>query len=502
MSSKTIIASMAAALFSGLFVFTGFTQVEKSTPKEVYRVYLQGESIGLIESKEDFENYIDSEQNALKKKYKVDKVYVPNDLDIVKEITFNEKTSSNSEIYAKIQDKSPFTIQGYKIFIQGIEEQDESGEVVKQEDKTIYVLDKDIFLNSVYKMAQAFIDEKELENYENDTQTPIVDTGKIVENIYIQNEQTLVKENIPVNETIYTSEDELSRFLLFGTNEEQKTYTVKAGDTIDEISFANEISPEEFLIANPTFSSVNDLLFPGQVVTLGILQPQLNIVEETHVVERQTVGYETVYENDPDQYVGYEQVKQEGIEGVQLVTQKIKLVNGETKSVVTMDTKKEKPSVDRIIVRGTKQRVYYPSGGGVDEGTEVPVDIGSWIWPTISPYQITSSFAYRWGKLHKGLDISGCGYGSPIRAANNGIVIYSGYNGTNGNFIYIKHSNGQYTEYAHMATRYKKAGDIVYAGDVIGTMGQTGYAFGVHLHFGLWNGYPQRGTPVNPLTHY
>ena len=51
-----------------------------------------------------------------------------------------------------------------------------------------------------------------------------------------------------------------------------------------------------------------------------------------------------------------------------------------------------------------------------------------------------------------------------------------------------------------MAVRYKKAGDIVYAGDIIGTMGHTGFAQGTHLHFGLWNGYPFRGTPVNPLT--
>ena len=57
--------------------------------------------------------------------------------------------------------------------------------------------------------------------------------------------------------------------------------------------------------------------------------------------------------------------------------------------------------------------------------------------------------------------------------------------------------------YAHLASRYKQVGDVVMAGDQIGTMGMTGYATGVHLHFGLYNGYPYRGgVPTNPLSLY
>ena len=59
-----------------LFITTGFTSFNKN-PQKVYRVYLKGKSIGLIESKEELENYINKKQSEIKKKYNVDKVYLP-----------------------------------------------------------------------------------------------------------------------------------------------------------------------------------------------------------------------------------------------------------------------------------------------------------------------------------------------------------------------------------------------------------------------------------------
>ena len=58
--------------------------------KQVYRVYLEGKSLGLIESKKDLENYIDKEQQMIKDKYNVSRVYAPKGLEIKEEITYNE----------------------------------------------------------------------------------------------------------------------------------------------------------------------------------------------------------------------------------------------------------------------------------------------------------------------------------------------------------------------------------------------------------------------------
>ena len=128
----------------------GFTE-NRNNPRQLYRVYLAGKSIGVIESKKELEDYIDNKQQLLKEKYQVNKVYAPNDLDIVKEITYNEKISTVEETYNKIEKimgESSFTIDGYRIKINGIEKTTDDGNI-KTDDITIYVLDKNIFTNSV-----------------------------------------------------------------------------------------------------------------------------------------------------------------------------------------------------------------------------------------------------------------------------------------------------------------------------------------------------------------
>ena len=474
------------------------------SPRQLYNVYLAGKSIGIIESKEALENYIDEKQQELKNKYHVDKVYAPNDLDIVKEITYNNKISTVEEIYKKIENikgASSFTIDGYKIYIKGIEKKNEDGTTTTTDDVTLYVLDKDIFTNSVTKTITAFIDKDTYEAYLNDTQNKIEgnDTGTIIENLYIQNTITIKKDRIPAGDKIYETEEELSKFLLFGTTDEQETYIVKAGDTIEEISNNNKLSTEEFLIANTNFKTAQDLLYPGQEVKLGLISPKFDLVEVEHVVSQKPIKMETIYKDDDTQYVGYEKVEQDGKDGLALVTEKIQLVNGEIQDTVQANSVVLSPSINKIVVRGTKRYSSSSLGPNVD----VPVGIGSWVWPTNSPYTISSYFSWRWGKHHDAVDITGSGYGSPIKAANNGIIVQSGYTSTNGNYIVIAHQNGYYTLYAHMAARYKQVGDIVMAGDQIGTMGNTGFAYGVHLHFGLYKGYPFRGgVAINPLNLY
>lgn len=500
MKNKKVIT--IAILILSVFLTVGFS-FKFRTPKTVYRVYLKGKSLGIISSKKELENYIDTKQEEIKKEYGVKKVYAPEDLDIVKEITFNSDIVPVKEIYNKIKDTSPFSIRGYKVTIKGVTST-EGHETQKGETQVIYVTKKNIFTEAIDSTVKSFIPENDYKSFAEDSQLEITDTGKIIEKIYIENKVTIKQQNIPVDEVIYQDKIELSQYLLFGTTEKQKEYVVRDGDTIADISYNNQMSTEEFLIANPSYSDENSLLSPGQKVAIGILDPQVNIVEVDYVVERVTKKYTTEVKYDNNQFIGYENLTQRGADGENRVTQEITKINGETKEIVPLSTEILKEAIPEIIVKGKKS-----FGGGY--GNHVATS-GSWGWPATCS-SISSPFGWRWGALHKGLDIAGCGEGSYIFAVEAGTVVrslsdksggYAGGYGMNGEIIYIDHGNGIYSEYAHMCPgcRYVKEGDRVEKGQPIGGMGKTGAATGVHLHFGMWEGYPHRGTPVNPMQFY
>ena len=473
---------------------TGFS-IERKTPKQVYRVYLKGKSLGLIKSKESLEDYIDKKQVEIKEKYKVEKVYIPTDLDIVKEITYNDKLTSVKDIYNKIKDISPFTINGYTVTIRGIATKDEEGKEVEGKSQKIYILNKQVFVDAINNTVKSFIPEADYIAFAEDSQKEIEDVGEVITSIYIQNKITIKQENIPVNKTIYMDTSSLSKYLLFGTTKKQKSYTVQAGDTIEDVSFNNQVSTEEFLIANPEFTSANSLLYPGQKVTIGILKPQINVIEETYRVIRTETNYNTETQYDNTKYENYSQVIQAGVKGEKKITQEVQIVNGETVNIVPVDEEVIKEPITQIVVKGTKK--VWVGGYGTPPATR-----GQWGWPA-SCSSISSHYGWRWGTLHDGTDIAGCGYGSNIFAAQDGIVVesrkkpgyYAGGYGDNGEYIVIDHLNGYYTLYAHMCPgcRYVQVGDKVTKGQPIGGMGRTGAATGVHLHFSTWQGYPYRG---------
>jgi len=471
------------------------------TPKEVYHVYLGGKSIGLVKSKVALEEYIDKEQESLKEKYNVKRVYAPDNLDIKKEITYSNNISSTKDIYEKIKDISSFTIDGYEINIKKTNNVSSDVKKADNKNKKIYVLDKKIFTKSIDKTVKSFISNEDYNTYKSNKKQKIKDTGKIIEKIYIQNDITIKKGKIPTNKKIYTDINTLSQYLLFGTTDNQSTYTIQDGDTIGDIAYNNKMSSEEFLIINPEFKNENALLYSGQVVNIGILNPQVNVVEEDEIVAIEEKKYQTETRYDNSKYVGYEQVTQAGVNGSNKVTQKIQKINGETTNIVTMSTEEVTPAINEIVVRGGKEKSYIGGGGSIGSGNPVAT-AGSWGWPA-SCNSISSPFGYRWGTLHDGTDIAGCGFNSPIFASQDGTVVTVSQKFDNGKYIIINHNNGYFSLYAHLNTQAVSEGQTVSRGQVIGGMGRTGFATGVHLHYSIWTGYPYRGgRAINAMSMY
>jgi len=120
-------------------------------------------------------------------------------------------------------------------------------------------------------------------------------------------------------------------------------------------------------------------------------------------------------------------------------------------------------------------------------------------WPVRGP--ITSGFGYRRDpftgsrekRFHCGLDI-GAEIGTPVKAASEGKVIFSGWKGSYGYMVVISHKNNYITVYAHNSKNLVETGEIVTRGQVIALTGNTGAVTGAHLHFEI-----RKGTvPLNP----
>lgn len=91
--------------------------------------------------------------------------------------------------------------------------------------------------------------------------------------------------------------------------------------------------------------------------------------------------------------------------------------------------------------------------------------------------------------------------GTAIKAAGPGVVHSAGWAGAYGNEVVIKHEDGKYSQYAHMAgTPLVKAGQKVEGGQQIGVSGESGNTFGPHLHFEIRTG-PRYGSDISPIAY-
>ena len=113
---------------------------------------------------------------------------------------------------------------------------------------------------------------------------------------------------------------------------------------------------------------------------------------------------------------------------------------------------------------------------------------GAIAWPVPSSGRITSAYGTRPSpftgrpEFHTGLDI-GAPTGTPIVAAEDGVVIFSGTMSSYGRTVIIDHQNGMSTLYAHASQLDVSVGDNVSRGQVIARVGSTGNSTGPHLHF-------------------
>ncbi|MCQ5209682.1 MAG: peptidoglycan DD-metalloendopeptidase family protein [Megasphaera massiliensis] len=141
------------------------------------------------------------------------------------------------------------------------------------------------------------------------------------------------------------------------------------------------------------------------------------------------------------------------------------------------------------------------SGGGGGSDYYQPVSgSGAMIWPVNGV--VTSPYGYRTHPIfgttiyHSGIDI-GVDYGTPVHAADGGVVVEAGWISGYGYAVIIDHGNGLSTLYGHNQELAVSEGQSVSQGQVIAYAGSTGNSTGPHVHFEV----RANGDPVDPSAY-
>lgn len=132
----------------------------------------------------------------------------------------------------------------------------------------------------------------------------------------------------------------------------------------------------------------------------------------------------------------------------------------------------------QIVIRGTG-RFSLPSDGFVSSNF-------GWRTHPILGYE----------RFHAGVDF-GADYGSPIRAADAGVVIFAGWYGGYGQTVIVDHGDGLTSLYAHTSEMHVVEGQPVQKGEAIAAVGSTGLSTGPHLHFEV----RANGEPIDPTPY-
>lgn len=413
-----------------------------------YRVTLGDKDIAIVTDKQDIYDVLTDIQTELSHRHGMEiaineELVFENINPVVKEITPYEVIKSSIE-----RDLS-YDVYAYAINING-----EDFAFVESEEVANQLLEKikEPYLNLVSESGSN------------------ISEVEIVESVEIVKKET----------SLSTIEDfDTALTLLQKGTTEEKVHKVKSGESYWTIANNSNLTVEELKQANPDKNE--KLIHPGDSINLIVPKPYLTVatIEEKKYIKNTQFNKETEYTSAL--YKDQRQVKKKGIYGEVEVLAKVKKHNGvEIEEVILKEVVLSQP-IAQIELQGTKALPPL-------QGT------GIFISPTRGT--LTSRYGMRWGKMHNGIDLASR-TGTPIKAADGGVVTSAGWSGNYGLMVEIDHGGGWKTRYAHCSKIYVKVGDKVYKDKTISAVGNTGYSTGPHVHFEVL----KHGVPQNPLNY-
>lgn len=323
-----------------------------------------------------------------------------------------------------------------------------------------------------------------------------------LDNLSSERTQPVAQMNPDANQDIFTDEQGNDGSLVatpgvIGTNRTKQdrheviNYAVQPGDTISTIAQQFEVGVNTILWANNL--SAYSVIKPGDSLKIlpvsGVLhnvasgESLKSIAAKYNVAENQIASANSIGESDHlkigqqlivpgGKQESYAEVKQKTYSGIALLKDLI----SPTRS--TNDSSNQDNSDDAAPDNSTPIVVSPSSGNKMH-------------WPTTG-YRITQYFSWR----HFAIDVADH-VGTPIFAADSGVIQTAGWGNGYGNQILINHGGGKQTRYAHLSKFLVGVGDVVTKGQEIGLMGSTGWSTGPHVHFEVII----NGVKYNPLNY-
>ena len=256
--------------------------------------------------------------------------------------------------------------------------------------------------------------------------------------------------------------------------EGEQTYTIQQGDSPSLVADKVGIPTQTLINLNP---DVTQSMLVGDVLVISHEQPFLQTKTVKTLTEEKEIAFKTETELDHNKASGYEKVVQEGKNGLEEIVSEVTYIDGyETERTVISKTTLQEPVTAKIVVGSLTSSQYNFSGSGA---ASTESNVGGYIWPVNGGYISCPIWGY---SGHTGTDIAAPA-GTTIWASKGGTIAYAGWSNGYGYNILINHGDGTKTRYAHCSSLAVYTGQQVSQGQVVGYVGQTGWASGNHCHF-------------------